>query len=86
MNGGADAGADRLAALQAALCAAVANLDDAACRARWLPELSPVGWHLPLQHSERKEKSEKVWEEKGEVVRHLLLVQVIHMVYQSRQT
>lgn len=44
MSGGA--GADRLAALQAALCAAVAGLDDAACRARWLPELSPVGWHL----------------------------------------
>ena len=37
---------DRLAALQAALCGAVAGLDDAACRARWHPALSPVGWHL----------------------------------------
>ena len=37
---------DRLAALQTAFCAIVAGLDDAACRARWHPALSPVGWHL----------------------------------------
>ncbi len=37
---------DRLAVLQAALCDIVAGLDDAACRARPDPALSPVGWHL----------------------------------------
>ena len=40
------AGEDRLAVLQAALCDIVSGLDDAACRARWHPALSPIGWHL----------------------------------------
>ena len=38
--------AERLAALQSALCDAVAALDDKANRARWGPEISPIGWHL----------------------------------------
>ena len=38
--------AERLAVLQSALCGAVAALDDDACRARWRPALSPIGWHL----------------------------------------
>ncbi len=37
---------DRLKHLQAVLCGIVEGLDDTDCRARWHPELSPVGWHL----------------------------------------
>ena len=45
-DGGEGAREDRLAILQAALCDIVSGLDDDACRARWHPALSPVGWHL----------------------------------------
>ena len=42
----AGGGGDRLSVLQAALCDTAAGLGDGACRARWHPQLSPVGWHL----------------------------------------